>query len=204
MVRSWNQLVGSAAELWAVLPSADGPSGLHPMARLRAVGEAIDIAEETGQLPTRAQAEAAAKPHLYHSVLGVDLQKALGTATGVPPVAEPVDLESEAETMRGELFRANSPPPKPVPESEPAVAVEAAPVPAVTKDVEDAARQLAEQVHSSSAKPRTQLFRPGLNPSDEAAYSAHAVAMQWLVVEGEWVHPGPVHPQPRTTTLIPN
>jgi hypothetical protein len=38
MVRSWNQLVGSAAELWAVLPPApDIPSGLHPMKRLRAV-----------------------------------------------------------------------------------------------------------------------------------------------------------------------
>jgi hypothetical protein len=42
MVRSWNQLVGSAAELWAVLPSApDSPSELDPMERLRAVGEAI-------------------------------------------------------------------------------------------------------------------------------------------------------------------
>jgi hypothetical protein len=42
MVRSWNQLVGSAAELWAVVPSApDSPSGLDPMERLLAVGEAI-------------------------------------------------------------------------------------------------------------------------------------------------------------------
>ena len=39
MVRSWNQLVGSAAELWAVLPSApDGPLGLDPMERLRRLG----------------------------------------------------------------------------------------------------------------------------------------------------------------------
>jgi hypothetical protein len=42
MVRSWNQLVGSAAELWAVLPSApDSPSELDPMERLRPVGDAI-------------------------------------------------------------------------------------------------------------------------------------------------------------------
>jgi hypothetical protein len=42
MVRSWNQLVGSAAELWAVLVSApDSPDGSDPMERLRAVGDAI-------------------------------------------------------------------------------------------------------------------------------------------------------------------
>ena len=52
MVRSWNQLVGSAAELWAVLPSApDGPSGLDPMERLRAVGEAIGRSVTAGHWP---------------------------------------------------------------------------------------------------------------------------------------------------------
>jgi hypothetical protein len=57
MVRSWNQLVGSAAELWAVLPSVrDSASGLDPMERLRAVGEAIGrtvtAAHWPGQGPT--------------------------------------------------------------------------------------------------------------------------------------------------------
>ena len=52
MVRSWNQLVGSAAELWAVLPSApDSPSGLDPMERLRAVGEAIGRSVTVGHWP---------------------------------------------------------------------------------------------------------------------------------------------------------
>jgi hypothetical protein len=52
MVRSWNQLVGSAAELWAVLHSApDGPSGLDPMERLRAVGEAIGRSVTAGHWP---------------------------------------------------------------------------------------------------------------------------------------------------------
>ena len=52
MVRSWNQLVGSAAELWAVLPSApDSPSGLDPMGRLRAVGEAIGRSVTAGHWP---------------------------------------------------------------------------------------------------------------------------------------------------------
>src|SRR5215216_2184861 len=52
MVRSWNQLVGSAAELWAVLPLApDNPSGLDPLERLRAVGEAIGRSVTAGHWP---------------------------------------------------------------------------------------------------------------------------------------------------------
>src|SRR5512132_1031814 len=52
MVRSWNQLVGSAAELWAVLPSApDNPSGLDPMGRLRAVGATIGRNVTAGHWP---------------------------------------------------------------------------------------------------------------------------------------------------------
>jgi hypothetical protein len=52
MVRSWNQLMESAAELWAVLSSApDGPSGLDPMERLRAVGEAIGRSVSAGHWP---------------------------------------------------------------------------------------------------------------------------------------------------------
>jgi hypothetical protein len=52
MVRSWNQLVGSAAELWAVLPPApDSPSELDPMERLRVVGEAIGRTVTAGHWP---------------------------------------------------------------------------------------------------------------------------------------------------------
>ena len=52
MVRSWNRLVGSAAELWAVLPSApDSLAGLDPMERLRAVGEAIGRSVTAGHWP---------------------------------------------------------------------------------------------------------------------------------------------------------
>ena len=52
MVRSWNQLVRSAAALWAVFPSLpDGPSGLDPMERLRAVGEAIGRSVTAGHWP---------------------------------------------------------------------------------------------------------------------------------------------------------
>ena len=52
MVRSWGELVGSAAELWAVLPSApDRPFGLDPMERLRGVGEAIGRSVTAGHWP---------------------------------------------------------------------------------------------------------------------------------------------------------
>jgi hypothetical protein len=52
MVRSWIQLVGSAAELWAVVPSVpDSPSELDPMERLRAVGEAIGRTVTVGHWP---------------------------------------------------------------------------------------------------------------------------------------------------------
>ena len=52
MVRSWNQLVGSAVELWAVLPSApNSPSWSDPMERLRAIGEAISRSVTAGHWP---------------------------------------------------------------------------------------------------------------------------------------------------------
>jgi hypothetical protein len=52
MVRSWNQRVGSAVELWAVLPSApNSPSWSDPMERLRAIGEAISRSVAVGHWP---------------------------------------------------------------------------------------------------------------------------------------------------------
>jgi hypothetical protein len=54
MVRSWNQLVGSAVELWAVLPSAPtSPSWSGPMERLRAIGQAISRSVTAGHWPGR-------------------------------------------------------------------------------------------------------------------------------------------------------
>jgi hypothetical protein len=52
MVRSWNQLVGSAVELWAVLPAAPGsPSWSDSMEPLRAIGEAISRSVTAGHWP---------------------------------------------------------------------------------------------------------------------------------------------------------
>ena len=52
MVRSFGELMGSAAKLWVVLPSApSGPSGLDPMERLRGMGEAIGRSVTAGHWP---------------------------------------------------------------------------------------------------------------------------------------------------------
>ena len=58
MVRSWNQLVGSAVELWAVLPAApNSPSWSDPMERLRAIGEAISRSVTAGHWPGQGPTE---------------------------------------------------------------------------------------------------------------------------------------------------
>ena len=58
MVRSWNQLIGSAAELWAVLPSKpNSPSWSDPMERLRAIGEAISRSVTAGHWPGQGPTE---------------------------------------------------------------------------------------------------------------------------------------------------
>jgi hypothetical protein len=52
MVRSWNQLVESAANLWAVLPSTpDRTFGSDSMQRLRVVGAAIGRSVTAGHWP---------------------------------------------------------------------------------------------------------------------------------------------------------
>jgi hypothetical protein len=50
-----------------------------------------DIADELGQLMSRSQPDtSASKPHLIHSVEGIDLSKALGLVTGSRPAVEAV------------------------------------------------------------------------------------------------------------------
>jgi len=51
MVRSWNQLVASAAQLWAALSPRDDMSGSDPTEGLRLVGEAIGRSVHAGQWP---------------------------------------------------------------------------------------------------------------------------------------------------------
>src|SRR5215207_7367278 len=52
MVRSWSQLVGSAAKLWTLLPSEpNDTSGANPMEQLRVIGEAIGRSVTRGHWP---------------------------------------------------------------------------------------------------------------------------------------------------------
>ena len=51
MVRSWNQLVASAADLWAALSSPDDMSGSDTMEGMRLVGEAIARSVRAGHWP---------------------------------------------------------------------------------------------------------------------------------------------------------
>ena len=58
MVRSWNQLVTSAANLWAALSSPpDHMSGPDPMERLRVIGEAIARSVRAGHWPGHGPAD---------------------------------------------------------------------------------------------------------------------------------------------------
>jgi hypothetical protein len=58
MVRSWSQLVASAAHLWAALSSPpDHMSGSDPMERLRVIGEAIARSVRAGHWPGHGPAD---------------------------------------------------------------------------------------------------------------------------------------------------
>ena len=58
MVRSWNQLVASAAHLWSALSSPpDHMSGSDPMERLRVIGEAIARSVRAGHWPGHGPAD---------------------------------------------------------------------------------------------------------------------------------------------------
>jgi hypothetical protein len=69
--------------------------------------------------------------------------------------------------------------------------------------VERAATQIAQKVWSTSAKTRSQLF-DGLNPNSAEEFLAHAIAMQWLRIDGDRIAPGLVDPRLAVTTRIPN
>ena len=104
MVRSWNQLVGSAAELWAVLPSAPGsPSWSGPMERLRAIGEAISRSVTAGHWPGQGPTEhltqiADSLSHAQHLV------ERSGHASQSPTTDLPADLQQAPGQVMHTLY----------------------------------------------------------------------------------------------------
>lgn len=97
-----------------------------------------------------------------------------------------------------------------VPEAEPQVgppapAPSAPPVPEVSPDVEQTARAIALKVWS------TRGLRYGflttdlrLREADVDGYLDYAVAMQWVQLDGEFIRPGAVNPNPIESLTLPD
>ncbi len=93
MVRSWNQPVESAANLWAVLPSApDSISGSDPMEQLQVVGEAIGRSVTIGHWPGHGPTD----EHLTEIADNLSRARRLVERHGLP--SQPATPEKQAET----------------------------------------------------------------------------------------------------------
>src|SRR5215203_4630923 len=101
MVRSWNQLVGSAAELWAVLPPVpDTPSGLDPMERLRAVGEAIGRGVTAGHWPGQGPTD----EHLTQIADNLSRARHLVEPQGRPSQQAPPEMQRDIDDLHGQVM----------------------------------------------------------------------------------------------------
>jgi hypothetical protein len=162
------------------------------------------IADELGQLPTRSQPDTSAnKPHLFHSIVGVDLNKAMGLSADSVPT--PGTAPSKDEKM-SELYRVMPNPAPVVDEQDPQPVVDepaVEPVPAVSEQAHRSAQQLAQKIWAGGGRSIPQLFQ-GQSQSAIDELLTHATNKQWLAVNGDMVLPGLVNPTPRVTTSIPN
>jgi hypothetical protein len=101
MVRSWNQLVGSAAGLWAVLPSApDSPSGLDPMERLRAAGEAIGRSVTAGHWPGQGPTD----ERLTQIADNISRARHLVETHGRPSQQAALEMERAIQDLHGQVM----------------------------------------------------------------------------------------------------
>jgi hypothetical protein len=93
MVRSWDQLVGSAANLWTPLPSApNNTSGSDPMEQLRVIGEAIGRSIKAGHWPGHGPTD----EHLTEIADNFSRAQHLIERDGPP--SQPTTPESQADT----------------------------------------------------------------------------------------------------------
>jgi hypothetical protein len=101
MVRSWNQLVGSAAELWAVVPAApDSPSELDPMGRLRAVGDTIGRSVTAGHWPGQGPTD----ERLTQIADNLARARHLVEAHGRHPQQAPPETQRGIQDLRGQVM----------------------------------------------------------------------------------------------------
>jgi hypothetical protein len=101
MVRSWNQLVGSAAKLWTVLPSEpNNTSGADPMEQLRVIVEAIGRSVTTGHWPGHGRTD----EHLTQIADNLSRARHLVERHGRP--SQPAPPETQADTLpdRGQVM----------------------------------------------------------------------------------------------------
>jgi hypothetical protein len=101
MVRSWNQLVRSAAELRAVLPSApDSPSVLDPMERLRAIGDAIGRSVTAGHWPGQGPTD----EHLTEIADNLTRARHLVEPHGRPSQQAPAEPQRDIQDLHGQVM----------------------------------------------------------------------------------------------------
>lgn len=157
-------------------------------------------ADELGELPLR-MADVPVRAFAKHILEGVDVDRAFpenieGVRSASPAAREPTPAAAPgaASVAPGAAPAPASAPPEPtvMAPAEPAVPD----VPVVSKQTEDAVLALATTVWSAGGKPRYQLFQPGLNQALAEEFLAHALAKQWVRINGEMVVPGSVNPRP--------
>jgi hypothetical protein len=101
MVRSWNQLVRSAAELWTELPSApDNPSGPDPIARLSVVGAAIGRTVRAGHWPGQGPTD----EHLTQIADNLSRARHLVERHGRPSQPNTPDTQSQLQQFHGQVM----------------------------------------------------------------------------------------------------
>ena len=102
MVRSWNQLVGSAAELWAVLPLAQGSQSgvVDPMDWLRAVGEAIGRSVTAGHWPGHGPTD----EHLTQIADNLTRARHLAEPEGRHPQQAPLEKQRDIQDLHGQVM----------------------------------------------------------------------------------------------------
>jgi hypothetical protein len=101
MARSWNQLVGSAAELWAVLrPAPESPSELDPMERLWAVGEAIGRTVTAGHWPGQGPTD----EHLTQIADNLTRGRHLIERHDRPSQQAPPETQRDIQDLHGQLM----------------------------------------------------------------------------------------------------
>ena len=101
MVRSWNQLVGSAAELWGVLPLAsDSSPALDPMGWLRPVGEAIGRSATAGHWPGQGPSD----ERLTQIADNFSRARHLVKPHGRPSQQAPPETQCDIEDLHGQVM----------------------------------------------------------------------------------------------------